>query len=241
MYIPRWRASDLLLQPLEKNQYRSKLYGLMSLKDIASGAGFKVLGFLVCKDPRGFSIRAFRNPSEGRLIVRTDIDRWGQTHSMEEWASMPRLNLYLRGKNPAKSERTVREWMAKVFRSRQEALFIVHKVRDLRDYERSVQLNVDIPAGRVIISSTTAGTDKFRDEKVESAELQTDDKGRIRRVLGEPTVLPEQLQQKTISMLRSMIGFAERTGHGVFEASYVTYKEAPDNPEFYDLIFGKKM
>ena len=241
MYVPRWRASGLRLPPLEKNHYRSKLYGLMSLKEIASGAGLKVLDFSVCKDPDAFSIRAFKHPSEGRLIIRTDIDRQSHTHSMEEWASMPRLNLYLQAKDPAESEKKVREWMAGVLRSHQGVLFIVHKVRPLRDYERSVQLNADLQNGQIIISTTKAGTDKFRDEPTAQTELVVDESERIRRPLGSVVFLPESLQRETLFSLEKLMRYARKTSHNVFEASYVTYKEAPSEPEFYDLVFGKKM
>jgi hypothetical protein len=36
-------------------------------------------------------------------------------------------------------------------------------------------------------------------------------------------------------MLKTLIRYAEQTGHKIFEASYVTYREAPTEPEFYDL------
>jgi hypothetical protein len=37
------------------------------------------------------------------------------------------------------------------------------------------------------------------------------------------------------------MSYAEKTKHPVFEASFVTYKDKPLEPEFYDLVFGKKM
>jgi len=131
--------------------------------------------------------------------------------------------------------------MAGVKRKNPDLRFIAHKVRNLRDYERSVQLNVNLDTGTIYISTTKAGTDKFRDEDSVTAELKINERGRIYRPLGRRIVLPEDLQQRTIAMLGTLIRYTSLRGQKIFEASFVTYREAPDRPEFYDLIFGKEM
>jgi hypothetical protein len=162
---------------------------------------------------------------------------------MVEWAKMPRLNFYLRGKRPKKSEALIRDWMREKKAANPNIRFILHKVRNLVDYDRSIQLNIDLSRGEINISTTKAATDRFRDEKVQTGKLALDDNDRIRREIGsrQPIVLPEVLQSKTISVIRELISYARKTGHKVFEASCVTYKDKPNELEFYDLVFGKKM
>lgn len=241
MQKPRRRVSLLPLRALRNNEYRSKLYGLLALREIWKQANIRLLDFRVCNNGREFSINSFKNLQQGRLIIRTDPKRENYSQSMEEWVSMPRLNLYLRNQPPKKSERLVKQWMRATKKKFPNSCFIVHKVRDLRDYKCVVQLNADFNAGEIVISKSTAGTDKFRDENVRSTNLVISDNWKIRRNVGSKIILPEGLQAKTVNALKKLMDYAAETGHRVFEASYVTYKEAPNEPEFYDLIFGKKM
>ena len=235
------RISRPSLIPLEKNQYRTKLYGLHALREISRKSGIKFLDFLVFKNASSFSLKRFSNVQGGRLIVRTDPSRRTYTQTMKEWVSMPRLNFYLERQSPAKSESFIKKWMREIRKKKPRLIFIMHKVRNLKDYKQVVQLNVDLSMGQITISATEAATDRFREEPTKSESLIIDDKGRIRRPIGSKIILPETLQAKTIAALKSLIGYANKTGHSVFEASYVTYNEAPDAPEFYDLVFGKQM
>jgi len=241
MKRPRRRVSLLHLRPLKHNEYRSKLYGLLALREIFGRVNVNLLDFRVCDKASGFSINSFKDPQHGRLIVRTDPERLNHTQSLKEWVSMPRLNLYLKNQPPERTEKMVKQWMKAAKKKKPEARFIVHKVRGLGEYDHFVQLNVDFNTGKVVISKTGAGTDKFRDEKGTLTTLTIDDRWKIRRAIGSKVILPEGLQTNTINALRRISNFAAETGHRVFEASYVTYKDAPSEPEFYDLIFGKKM
>lgn len=241
MWMPRKMPSQKYLKPLEKNEYRSKLYGLMALKELRKATGIKVLGFKVCDNPASFSINRFSNPNQGRFLIRSDPIIKTQAQTMEEWVQMPRLNFYLNGKPPKKSEALIKKWMRKKKAANPNIRFIIHKVKNLADYDRSVQLNIDLGREEIKISTTKAATDRFRDEKEQTGPLIIDDNGRIRREFGAKIVLPEVLQARTLSIIQTMISYAKRTGHQVFEASYVTYKSQPYEPEFYDLIFGKKM
>jgi hypothetical protein len=186
-------APGYTLSPLQKNQYRTKLFGLRTLHKICPLIGAKALNFKVCNSPRDFSISSLPGPGDGRIIVRTDPSRPEPVQTMEEWAAQPRLNVYLEGKNPRDSEALVKKWMDEVKRKNPGLRFIVHRVRNLRDYERFVQLNVDLSEGTVHISTTKASTDKFRDETGKTTEMRLDDAGRIRRIVGAPTLLPEDL------------------------------------------------
>lgn len=229
------------LKPLGKNEYRSKFYGLRALKELHKAIGIKVLSFKICDGPASFSINRFSNPRQGRLIIRTDPVCKTHSQTMEEWVSMPRLNFYLNGKSPRKSEELIKKWMAKKKAANPNIRFIVHKTRGLVDYDRSVQLNIDLGMKTIKTSTTKARTDRFREEDVQTASMVIDDRGRLRREIGEKIVLPEMLQARTLLIIRRMISYAKRTGHQVFEASYVTYKNQSNEPEFYDLIFGKRM
>lgn len=240
MWMPRKTPSQVLLKPLGKNEYRSKLYGLMALKELRKTTGLKVLGFKVCDNPASFSINMFSNPSQGRFIIRSDPITKGHVQTMKEWVEMPRLNFYLNDKQPKKSEALIRAWMKKKQAANPNIRFIIHKVKNLTHYDRSVQLNIDLETGAVKISTTMAATDRFREERVGISKLIIDEKKRLRREIGEKIVLPEMLQARTLSIIKRMISYAKRTGHQVFEASYVTYKSQPNEPEFYDLIFGKE-
>jgi len=240
---PVIRKPDLSLhfKPLGKNQFKSKLYGLTWLKAISKKTGAKALEYNTFRSAREFSMKKFKNLEDGRLIIRTDPYTKSQTQSMQTWVGMPRLNFYLKGKNPAEAEKNIKKWMAEVKQKRPNTIFIVHKVRPLQDYERSVQINIDLKKHKLFISTSKAGTDKFRDENVKSTEMMLDENQRVRREIGKKIVLPEPLQKKTIMMARELTRIAEQTGCPTIEASYVTYKESPYEPEYYDLIFGKSL
>ena len=49
------------------------------------------------------------------------------------------------------------------------------------------------------------------------------------------------MKTKTISSIKMLIKYATETNHAVLEASFVTYKNTPNDPEFYDLVFVKKI
>jgi hypothetical protein len=119
--------------------------------------------------------------------------------------------------------------------------FIVHKVRNLADYDKSVQLNFDLPANRIIVSSTEAGTDRFREERTKQMVVSFDHRDRLRIDSGAKETLPDGLINPAFACIRALAEYATMQGHPVFEASFVTYREAPGQPEFYDLIFGKRM
>ncbi len=133
--------------------------------------------------------------------------------------------------------------MKKVKKKHPFVRFIVHKVRPLQDYERSVQVNVDIENNQVILTTTKARTDRFRDEmETRSTTMILDPNRKIRRELGiTRPLLPSVLMQNTVSRLQRLVDYAGLTEHKRFETSFVTYRDNPHTPEFYDLVFGKSI
>jgi hypothetical protein len=234
------------LPALGHNQYRTKIFGVRVLEHLFSNNYLaRFLPYRTYRSAKDFNISHFPEPNTGRLIVRTDPVRRNQTQTMEEWVSVPRLNISLERQPPSQSQREVRIWMDRVTKKHKGIRFIVHKVRPLADYARSVQINVDIPRGEVSIVSTKARSDKFRDEdNVSRGRMTIDDSGRLRAIPREGVGLPEELRATTIPSLKKMVSFCYSTGHKVFETSYVTYKDERGReipvPEFYDLIFGKR-
>lgn len=237
-------------EPLGNNEYRTKLFGLRVLKGICRSSETSFLGYRLYRKPENFSINHFREPSAGRLIIRSDPDRGhfsgpdrtkkSYKQLMEEWVAMPRMNFYLERQPPQQSEKLIRRWMQRQRKRHGDIIFIVHKTRPLADYEMSVQVNADLTRGGIIISTTKARTDKFRDEQTETSQLEIGENGRIKRIIGTSIVLPEQLRQETIRVLQDIVNFSRLSEEKTFETSFVTYKDAPEKPEFYDLIFGKK-
>lgn len=212
----------------------------MCLKEVFRGRKTNVLDFRVCNKANDFSMTPFSQPQKGRLIIRTDPITKDLSQTMANWVNMPRLNVGLRNQPIRKTESLVRQWMRQVSKTHPKLNFIVHKVRSLKEYESSVQININLKEGAAVISVTKAKTDKFRDEETKDIMMRVDEHGKLRRNIGTKNILPNRLQIETISALTDIIAFAQKTDHKLFETSFVTYKDAPNTPEFYDLIFGKK-
>jgi hypothetical protein len=226
------------LPELRQNDYRTKLYGLKALQYLSRRYGFKYLPFRTYVGPESFSINHFSNFSNGRIIIRTDPMRRDCVQTMEEWFSVPRLNFYLDRQPPKKSELLIKRWMRKAKKKNPNLCFLVHKVRPLSDYEMSIQINVDLQQREIKISTTKARTDKFRDEDVQTMHVSLGEDDRI-EFRSQTSIFPERLHSSVLSMLNEAVFFAKITGHQSFELSGVTYKDAPEKPEYYDWIFGK--
>jgi len=241
--IKKKPVSELSLRALGKNEYRTKFYGLQILESIFNGRNTRgVLPSRVYSSPENFSLSDFPDNQQGRMIIRTDPVRKNQTQTMEEWMSMPRLNFYLDRQQPHKSEKSIKQWMAKVKKKLPSARFIVHKVRPLADYDLSVQINVNFDEGSVKLSRTDARSDRFRDESdVKTTEFQIDGNGRLRRIIGVTrSIFSEVHNFQIMSAVDSLMRVSRETNHKVFESSCVIYKDNPRYLEFYDLIFGKQ-
>lgn len=246
------RRAGAKIYPAEKQEsyYGTKLHGLNVLEQVSKATHCKILPKKVFDSPSEFSINLFEKPSEGRLIVRSDPKTIQNRQTMQDWVKMPRMNLTIDRQNPLESERIVREWMEEQSTKWDGKIrFIVHKVRLLEDYDKSVQINATLGDlnnpeghnGRIVFSVGEASSDKFRDEKVKQYNFDYDvHRRRIRRIFGEEAIpLSEQLRSMVLQQLNAVVDVAMQQGEKSLELNFVTYKDAPHEPEFYDLIFGK--
>ncbi|HHQ45100.1 MAG TPA: hypothetical protein ENN13_03080 [Candidatus Altiarchaeales archaeon] len=237
--------------PPPEGRYRTKIFGLQLLTDVCRNVKVPYLHFMTCLSPDDFSIHDFPNPTEGRLVIRSDSLAMDGMQTHDEWFEMERTQISLI-KDVKWSEDTVRmfmsDWMEK--NSPKKLLFIIHKTRPLEDYGINIQLNVDLKERKVECEPTPVkDRNVFRSHGLPFAEVfpfhpefRFNKDGNV-EVSPDPhftRIFPKEMAEKIVKVLNGIVGYSRREGYVRFETSCVNYKDNPGEPEFYDLIFGKK-
>ncbi|MFC2154709.1 hypothetical protein ACFLRC_04440, partial [Candidatus Altiarchaeota archaeon] len=62
--------------------------------------------------------------------------------------------------------------------------------------------------------------------------------GKAKIEQGKEKVLSDELRGKTEKAIDAITEYARKTGHKKVTSSYVTYRDRPNKPEFYDLLLG---
>ena len=228
---------------LNPDEYSSKLYGLSVLPDLCQGTGAVILPFRVYDSPKDFSIAHFLQYGFARLLIRTD-PKDDSAQTMGFWGSLPRTIITPQtGDTISSMEAEAVQFMKKnrVHKSRR-LRFIVHKLRDETDYISHVQTNADLTTKT--LDFRVKGLRGGMPEKNPVFRLGPSVSGRMHigedgHVAGrdESGLLSKDLMARTCTILDLMIKFAQERGYYGFETSYVTYWDAPDVPEYYDLLF----
>ncbi|MCX8158442.1 MAG: hypothetical protein N3D73_02130 [Candidatus Diapherotrites archaeon] len=253
--IPKEPVLDLKIPYLQRGEYTTKLFGLQTLKKFGTRFG-RVLDYVVYNDASQFSIKHFPDPTKGRLLIRTDPNTYKNIQTMEQWATMPRTILDLNNIKPSESTRIVKKWMTSASKSHPNIRFIIHKVRNLDEYAKNYQLNIDLNSNLVRLFVRPSCSAVFRDEPTEQIIFHIDDK-LYEVVLHDPTDFKNRYYR---SQINSIVGderlastILSMTNYFIFdylvcegykrckkmEVSFVTYKDNPAEIEFYDLLLGK--
>lgn len=232
--------------PLKKEECRTKLYGLRVLETICNKTGDNFLNYKVYETPFDFSITDFTNINKGRLLIRTDPKRDNYTQTRMEWSMMPRLIIDLSTLSFEQLESDVRNEMRNLLKKGRLLLpplrFIVHKLRNLEDYDKIIQVNSwQKDRGLIKVVDTNRLDDKelFRggSNDVDAyIDFQITDRGKCVVKIGKGE-LDSVLREKILTTVEEIVVCMQRNGHQWFEVSSVTYKSAPLKPEYYDLRF----
>lgn len=237
------------MSPFERS-FTTKLKGLRILEEIHSGLPenqkkyWRVLPHRVYRRPKEFDLRHF--PNAARLIVRSDPAHEGR-QSFNDWFGMPRLNIEIERGKKREAEEKIKAFMQRTREKISEPRFIVHSVPRLDEYDKAIQVNVDLDERRIYFYVGEAKTDKFRDEERREYFYEYDPySGRIKREVGQSALeISEPLLGNILHAVQRVSDKAVELGETNFELNCVTYKptqEEPNRhhiPEFYDLIFGK--
>ena len=206
------------------NVLSPKLWGLGILRQITKGS--KTAGFLpyfLIRNPGSFSFAKLGSVPD-RVLVRSDIaDSKGIP--WHEYAGLPRDTFQVDRKNPAKTEKEIREFMQKrsgIYRQ----IFIVHPLRPVEDYHKmgSVVFSLDYSGKPEILmhESVFVHSPNFRG----TWGTAISEKGPLRKKLG--------------GLVDSLLDLGIlRDRNKKISLWFVTYKDAPQIPEFYDLLIEK--
>ena len=224
------------LRPLAPGESRTKIFGLTLLEGLCKRFDAGFLPYRLYTRPGDFRLEDFNEPTQGRLIVRSDPISPDHVQDSIQWLGMPRLNLTL-GNDVEAHQAEVARFMSKAIADKGNVLFIVHKARDLAEYDKNVKIDVDLNAGQARIwvaqiSAEGKERENFRNLEQDIRTYGLDADGKIaasgkRHYPSAPEVE---------GVVKSVVEFAKRTGHHEFNISYVTYRGEPHRPEFYDLM-----
>jgi len=232
----------------------SKLFGLNVLAVLSKGTGVKILPWKIYKGTE-FSLSDFKNPRTGRIIVRTDTVRTDQRSSQWLWRTAPRRNFDINYEQPKLTEQAIIKWMQTIKESHTNKLkyhrrvdeteinipsdivFITHKVPAITEYDSIIQINVT-STGTIRISRKKPDSGQSFRGKSKPVSLKIDEvnQNTLSLMLGS-----KPLAEKIFPFLEKIIRYAQRLNETRFEANAVVYEKDPNTPEFYDLIFGKKI
>lgn len=222
--------------------YSTKHYGHELLQHVCKMTGNLVLPKRVYETPDKFSIAHFKNLSSGGILIRSDPKTANHSQSLEQWVHMRRKKLYLKGRPLEKSEAMIKKWMNAQYKKHTGNIrFIVHKVRPLSEIDNSFQVNVNLEQNTIVFHISRVKSDTFRDEtERKSFHYEFEPWGyKLRRPRREHALPPELPITDIMSIVKKLTEIIHPKHETSFELSGVTYKDAPDIAEFYDLILGK--
>ena len=229
----------------------TKYYGLNKLRKIVKGASnVTITPSKVYERPNQFRIE--HAEGQPRLLIRTDEK--GKRYESLSYGRMPRSEVLL-GSHTMADETRIRNQMKGTFsllrgqggemlneQEKKKAVFIVSLTRKREDIALAGEIAIGDAVSQARIKIINPGTSpdfgRYSHPVIESIALERTDSGfRIPR--GTVLKFPE-----TRKLLANAINFLNKgimeghikAGRTKTELSFLTWKDSPQKPEFFDLI-----
>jgi len=228
----RWQKQEREVQP--------KIAGLSLFRRILKPEMGSLLPYHIVRQSEDFSISTF-HPTPKRILIRSDIAS-GTGIDYYVWEALPRKIFEVDPNAPANTQTEMRTYMkhikglylqgdpglpgsaatASYFpNSARRLLFILHPLRSLDHY--------------AYIGSIGARKDREGKQQVKM-KIGTDITNPIFRNTDRlPPKIPPALRKR----IGAVAGALLKSGLVRFEVCFVTYKDRPDYPEYYDLLIRK--
>lgn len=220
---------------------RTKLFGLRQLQSICTRNRIRFLSHYGTT-PKTFSLANLKIKKRQRLLIRSDPITKEIRVLDPVWQMCPRKTFDFGG-NRKVIEARIKQWMKNEARdfnakTRLDLRFFFHVLRPSEEYHTAGKISIDLRKNKVSILLSDPHAHIFRASRpMGKFEYRIDALGRITHTKKKKD-LNSQLKEKAMKVIKHLIKYNQR--ERFIETSFVTYRDKPTEPEFYDLLYGKQ-